>query len=90
MRKPNSIIINEVKLIETQLTKFAFQSIPFIIISVTKFYKDGLMVPVPCRGGWDILSAWHTCLYQASILDLVTEEDWDKEKFATRVGVKQV
>ena len=26
------IIINEVKLMETQLTKFAFQSIPFILL----------------------------------------------------------
>ena len=26
------IIINEVKLMETKLTKFAFQSIPFIIV----------------------------------------------------------
>ena len=30
---PELQLINEVKLIETQLTRFAFQSIPFIILS---------------------------------------------------------
>ena len=43
-------------------SKQAVQNLLGLIISVTKFYKDGLMVPVPCSGGWDILSAQRTFL----------------------------